>query len=123
MKPVDEEVAANSKGKLASKLGALNAAHASARAFPKASPNSRIGRIREYYEANQASIAAASAAEEAATAAVAANQAVTDAQATVTTAEAELAKAQAAAAADPANAELAAAVEEDQPTSPTHKPQ
>ncbi len=42
------------KGKLASKLGALNAAHASAKAFAHASPNSRVGKIRAYYIANVA---------------------------------------------------------------------
>ncbi len=46
------------KSKLASKLGALNAAHASAKAFANASPNSRIGKIRAYYVANVAAEAA-----------------------------------------------------------------
>lgn len=44
----------SSSGKLASKLGALNAAHASANAFAHASPNSRIGKIKAYYIANAA---------------------------------------------------------------------
>ncbi len=35
-----------------SRLGSLNAAHASARAFANASPNSRIGKIKAYYLAN-----------------------------------------------------------------------
>ena len=43
----------NGQGKIASKLGALNAAHASARAFAHASPDSRIGKIKAYYLANQ----------------------------------------------------------------------
>lgn len=43
---------------IASKLGALNAAHASPRAFAHASPNSRIGKIKAYYEANQAFLTA-----------------------------------------------------------------
>lgn len=46
------------KGKLASKLGALNAAHASAKAFAHASPNSRVGKIKAYYVANVAAEAA-----------------------------------------------------------------
>ena len=56
---------ANGKGKIASKLGALNAAHASAQAFAHASPNSRIGRIAAYYHANEAAAEAAAAASEA----------------------------------------------------------
>ncbi len=50
----DEEEYANAKGKLASKLGALNAYHASPNAFKNASPNSRVGRIAAYYEALKA---------------------------------------------------------------------
>ena len=50
---VDEEDAV-SKGKLASKLGALNAYHASLNAFAHASPNSRVGKIAAYWEALQA---------------------------------------------------------------------
>jgi len=50
----DEEEDANAKGKLASKLGALNAYHASLNAFENASPNSRVGRIAAYYEALKA---------------------------------------------------------------------
>ena len=42
----------------ASKLGALNAAHASAQAFAHASPNSRVGKIKAYYVANAAAKAA-----------------------------------------------------------------
>ena len=41
------------QGKTARNLGSLNAAHASARAFAHASPNSRIGKIKAYYLANQ----------------------------------------------------------------------
>jgi hypothetical protein len=40
----------NKKGKLASKLGALNAYHASPNAFKNASPNSRVGRIAAYWD-------------------------------------------------------------------------
>ena len=50
----DEEDDANANGKLASKLGALNAYHASANAFKNASPNSRVGKIAAYYEALKA---------------------------------------------------------------------
>ena len=61
----DEDVdveAKNAHGKLASKMGALNAAHASAQAFANASPNSRVGRIRAYYEANREAMASQDAA-------------------------------------------------------------
>jgi hypothetical protein len=44
----------NSHGKLASKLGALNAYHASVTAFENASPNSRVGKIKAYWDALQA---------------------------------------------------------------------
>jgi hypothetical protein len=44
-------------GAIASSLGALNAAHASAEAFANASPNSEIGRIKAYYLANQTALA------------------------------------------------------------------
>jgi len=50
----DEDEDANAKGKLASKLGALNAYHASPNAFKNASPNSRVGKIAAYYEALKA---------------------------------------------------------------------
>jgi hypothetical protein len=46
----DEEEDANAKGKLASKLGALNAYHASPNAFKNASPNSRVGKIAAYWD-------------------------------------------------------------------------
>lgn len=49
------------KVKVSNKLGALNAAHASAQAFAHASANSRIGKIKTYYVANVASWAAAEA--------------------------------------------------------------
>ena len=39
---------------MASKLGALNAAHASPNAFANASPNSRVGKIAAYQAANAA---------------------------------------------------------------------
>jgi hypothetical protein len=61
-------------GSTASKLGALNAAHASDTALANASPNSRVGKIAAYKEAE---LAAKSAAADAATA----DQAVADAQA------------------------------------------
>lgn len=46
----DEEDNPNAHGKLASKLGALNAYHASPNAFKNASPNSRIGKIAAYWD-------------------------------------------------------------------------
>jgi hypothetical protein len=61
-------------GSIASKLGALNAAHASDTALANASPNSRVGKIAAYKEAE---LAAKAAAADAATA----DQAVADAQA------------------------------------------
>jgi hypothetical protein len=45
----EEEVIEVKKAKLASKLGALNAYHASPNAFKNASPNSRVGRIAAYW--------------------------------------------------------------------------
>jgi predicted nucleic acid-binding Zn-ribbon protein len=54
-----------SKGALSSKLGALNAAHASPKAFANASPNSRVGLIRTYYLENVESVEAAKRAVEA----------------------------------------------------------
>ncbi len=51
---VEEEELKNKKGKLASKLGALNAYHASLNAFEHASPNSRVGRIKAYWDALEA---------------------------------------------------------------------
>ena len=48
-----------SNGNIASKLGALNAAHASAKALANASPNSRVGKIAAYRDANAASVTAA----------------------------------------------------------------
>ena len=53
-----------SKTKTASKLGALNAAHASAKAFANALPNSRVGKIKAYYVANQIALSARATAEE-----------------------------------------------------------
>ena len=43
----------NGNGGNASAFGALNAAHASAQAFAHALPNSRLGKIKAYYLANQ----------------------------------------------------------------------
>ena len=54
---------ANSNGKTASSLGALNAANASAEAFVHAAPNSRVGKIKAYYLANEISVAAQTAAD------------------------------------------------------------
>lgn len=68
-------------GSLASKLGALNAAHASASAFAHASPNSRIGKLRTYYEANAAAEQAAEKLDGLRKAVDDANKALTDAQA------------------------------------------
>ncbi len=61
-----EKVEKISNGSIASKLGALNAAHASATALANASPNSRVGKIAAYRDANAASLTAADAADEAA---------------------------------------------------------
>ena len=47
------ENTANGNGATASDLGALNAAHASAKAFANASPNARVGKIKAYYLASQ----------------------------------------------------------------------
>ncbi len=91
------------KGKVASKLGALNAAHASAQAFAHASPNSRIGKIKAYYVANVAAEAAdenLATADAANTAAQNALQALVqggyDAATTLNDAETKLAAAKAA---------------------------
>ena len=51
-----EKVEKISNGDIASKLGALNAAHASATALANASPNSRVGKIAAYRDANAASV-------------------------------------------------------------------
>jgi hypothetical protein len=53
-----------SKDKIAPKLGALNAAHASASAFAHASPKSRVGKIKTYYVANQVALTAQTTADE-----------------------------------------------------------
>jgi hypothetical protein len=53
--------AANSHGKTASNMGALNAGHAAPRAFANAAPNSRVGKIKAYYLANQDAVALQSA--------------------------------------------------------------
>ena len=58
------EAGKSSKTIAASKLGVLNAARASAKAFAKAVPNSRVGKIKAYYVANQAAITAQTAADE-----------------------------------------------------------
>ena len=55
------------KGATASALGALNAAHASAQAFAHASPNSRLGKIKAYYLANQEAAASSAAFDQALT--------------------------------------------------------
>lgn len=54
-----------SKGSIASKLGALNAAHASANALANASPNSRVGKIAAYRDAAVAEKTAAKVLEDA----------------------------------------------------------
>jgi hypothetical protein len=66
--------AGENHGSTASKLGALNAAHASDTALANASPNSRVGKIAAYKEAELAAKAAAADA-------AAADQAIADAQA------------------------------------------
>jgi hypothetical protein len=68
-----DKVAGENHGSSASKLGALNAAHASDTALAHANPNSRVGKIAAYKEAE---LAAKTAAADAA----AADQAVADAQ-------------------------------------------
>ena len=52
-----------SKNKIAQKLGALNAARASAKAFANASPKSRVGKIKAYYLANQVALTAQTTAD------------------------------------------------------------
>ena len=69
-----DKVAGENHGSTASKLGALNAAHASDTALANANPNSRVGKIAAYKDAE---IAAKAAAADAA----AADQKVADAQA------------------------------------------
>ena len=68
------------KGSIASQLGALNAANASAQAFAKAAPNSRVGKLRTYAIENAQSVQAAEAA-------AAAQADLADAQATLQTAQ------------------------------------
>ena len=58
-----EKAAKLNHGSIASQLGALNAAHASAKAFANASPNSRIGKIKAYYMANQLALTAKATAD------------------------------------------------------------
>jgi hypothetical protein len=53
--------AANSHGQTASNLGALNAGHAAPQAFANAAQNSRVGKIKAYYSANQYAAALQSA--------------------------------------------------------------
>jgi hypothetical protein len=69
-----DNVAGENHGSTASKLGALNAAHASDTALANASPNSRVGKVAAYKEAELAAQAAEADA-------AAADQAVADAQA------------------------------------------
>src|SRR3990170_2123120 len=49
---------------IAPKLGILNAARASAKAFATALPNSRVGKIKAYYVANQVALTAQTTADE-----------------------------------------------------------
>jgi hypothetical protein len=60
-----DKVAGENHGAEASSLGALNAAHASDTALANASPNSRVGKIAAYKEAELAAKATAEAAAEA----------------------------------------------------------
>jgi hypothetical protein len=60
-----DKVAGANHGAEASSLGALNAAHASETALAHASPNSRVGKIAAYKDAELAAKAAAEAATEA----------------------------------------------------------
>ena len=101
-------------GKTASALGALNAAHASNQAFAHASPNSRIGKIKAYYLANQALGAAQTALQTAIEAASAANALVVTDQTKLTTDNAQLLKDQAALKLAPNDTTLQAAVATDQ---------
>ncbi len=87
--------------KLPSRLGALNAAHASPMAFAHASANSRVGKIRTYYLANAASKTAAANLETAQAAAITSSAANVTAQAAVTTAQLALDAANAAVLVDP----------------------
>lgn len=57
----DDNNQGQNSGKSVSLLGALNAAHASKKAFAHASPNSRVGKIKAYYLANQTAVVAKSA--------------------------------------------------------------
>jgi|GEM_PF-3678226 len=101
-------------GKTASALGALNAAHASNEAFAHASANSRIGKIKAYYLANQALGASQTELQAAIKAASAANALVITDQTQLTTDNTKLAADQTALAADPTNKTLIAAVAADQ---------
>jgi hypothetical protein len=105
---------ATPKVKLASKLGALNAAKASMKAFANASPNSRIGKIKAYFLASEAGKAAAADLATATQAAADAAAANTSLQASLTTAQSALDTATTALAADPTNATLAVAVTDAQ---------
>jgi hypothetical protein len=83
-----------SNGNIASKLGALNAAHASANALDNASPNSRVGKIAAYQDANAAAVESGVALQAAQDQLASLNEAVTNydtALAGVTTAEGNLA--------------------------------
>ena len=85
-------------GATASKLGALNAAHASATAFANASPNSRVGRIAAYGQASAAAVESGEALLAAQDQLASLEETVTNyntALAGVTTAEGKLAAAQA----------------------------
>jgi hypothetical protein len=54
----DDSEDSSDTGGTSSDLGALNAAHASSKAFAHASPNSRVGKIKAYYVANEAALTA-----------------------------------------------------------------
>lgn len=100
----------NSHGSTASKLGALNAAHASETALMHANPNSRVGKIAAYKEAEIEAQALQAEAEALAEAAATADQAISDANQALTDAQQALADAQAL----NADAELANDVPQDQ---------
>jgi hypothetical protein len=80
----------NGKGGVAKQLGALNAAHASAKAFENASLKSRVGRIGTYKAAAEAAIAANDVAAAAIATAIANNPAALQAIADSETADLEL---------------------------------
>jgi hypothetical protein len=60
----DGKTANVAKGNVSAKISLLNVADVSAKAFANASPNSRIGKIKAYYVANQAALETQATADE-----------------------------------------------------------